>query len=124
MTVDPRAVRDLETVLADWRERATGARRVKDERVADLLDEICQDVADATEDYRKWLSESDAMIRCGRKRYWLRARFGEWAHAGLARWSTKNSRLREYRAMVIPQRFDRAALQADATRAARGEGAA
>jgi hypothetical protein len=114
-------MKDLETVLADWRERASGARRLRDERVAELLDEFCADVADATEDYRKWLPESDAMIRSGKGKYWLRARFGEWAQAGNARWSPKNARAREYRAMVLPQRTDLAALHADAQRAARGE---
>lgn len=113
--------KQLETVLADWRERANGCRRVKDERVADLLDEVCADVADATEDYRKWLSEGDAMIRSGKGRYWLRARFGDWARNDLARWSPKNARAREYRALIVPQRTDLAALRADARRAARGE---
>jgi hypothetical protein len=114
-------MKQLEQVLADWRERATGARRVRDERVADLLDELCNDIAEATEDYRKWLSESDAMIRSGKGRYWLRARFGEWAHNDLARWSPKNAKAREYRALIVPQRTNMAALAADARRAARGE---
>jgi hypothetical protein len=114
-------MKSLELVLADWRERASGARRVKDERVADLLDELCSEVDAATEDYQKWLSESDAMLRSGKGRYWLRARFGEWAHNDLARWNPKNTKAREYRAMVVPQRSDWAAIQADARRAARGE---
>lgn len=118
-------MKSLEQVIADWRERASACRRVKDERVADLIDEICQEIANATEDYTKWLSESDAMIRCGKGRYWLRARFGDWTRSDCARWSPKNKRAREYRAMVIPQRADFAALQADAIAAARGtEGAA
>lgn len=114
-------MKPIELVLADWRERATSCRRVKDERVADIIDEICQEFADATEDYRRWLSEGDAMIRSGKGRYWLRARFGDWARNDLARWSPKNARAREYRALIVPQRTDVAALRADAKRAARGE---
>ena len=68
--------RGLETVISDWRERASHCRRVKDDRVANVIDDICNDVAEATEDYRHWLSEGDAMIRSGKGRYWLRARFG------------------------------------------------
>jgi hypothetical protein len=116
--------RALETVLADWRERASGCRHVRDERVAEIIEEICREVSDATEDYRTWLSEGDAMLRSSKGRYWLRARFGDWARQGLARWSPRNARAREYRALVVPQRSDLAALRADARNAARGEGAA
>lgn len=118
MTDSPRS---LELVLADWRERASHCRRVKDSRVADIIDDICNDVADATEDYRHWLSEGDAMIRSGKGKYWLRSKFGDWARADMARWSPKNSRAREYRACILPQRSDLERLRADAKAAARGE---
>lgn len=116
--------RTLEQVLADWNERASAARLLKDARVADLIQDFCDDVADSTEDYRTWLSESDAMLRSGRPKVWLRARFANWARQGLARWSPRNARAREYRALIVPMRSDVAAIRADAVRAARGDSAA
>jgi hypothetical protein len=113
----------LEQVLADEMGDVPVLRKHHKDDIADAIERVCRRVLDATEDYRKWLSESDAMIRSGKGRYWLRARFGEWAHNDLARWAPRNPRAREYRAIVIPQRSDWAAIQADAKRAAR-EGAA
>jgi len=117
-------MRSLEQVLADARGELPVLRKHGQDVLADALERLCQEVADATEDYRTWLSEGDAMLRSSKGRYWLRSRFGDWARQGLARWSPRNSRAREYRALVVPQRTDLAALRADARQAARGEGAA
>ena len=117
--------RSLEEVLADARGELPVLRKHGQSALADAIESLCNEVAEATEDYRKWLSEGDAMIRSGKSRVWLRARFGDWARSDLARWSPKNSRAREYRQIAIPQRTDVAALRADAQAAARGtEGAA
>lgn len=114
-------MKDLEQVLADAREEAGILRKHGQDAIADALLRLCQDVADATEDFRTWLSEPDAMLRCGKPRGWLRSRFADWCHAKNARWSPRNARAREYRAIIIPQRTDVVALRADARRAARGE---
>ena len=113
--------RTLEQVIADARGDLPVLRKHGQTALADAIESLCNDVDEATEDYRKWLPESDAMLRSGKGKYWLRARFGDWAHAGLARWSPRNTRAREYRALILPQRSDLAALAADAQRAARGE---
>jgi hypothetical protein len=111
----------LEQVLADELGDVPVLRKHGQDAIADAIERVCRRVADATEDYRKFLSESDAMLRSGKTRTWLRAHFGQWAHNDLARWSPHNSRAREYRAMIVPQRTDLVALRADAKRAARGE---
>src|SRR5262245_51764522 len=74
----------LETVLADWREKASTLRSVKHQHDAELIDAICDDVARSTEDYTRFLSEADAMLRSGKSADWLRARFAEWAEQGHA----------------------------------------
>lgn len=118
------SARTLEQVLADALGELPVLRRHHQDAIADAIERLCTEVADATEDYRTWLSEGDAMLRSGKGRYWLRARFGDWARANCARWSPRNSRAREYRAMIVPARSNVAALRADARSAARGEGAA
>ena len=114
-------MKQLEQVLADALGELPVLRKHGQNALADAIEQLCQEVADATEDYRRWLSEGDAMIRSGKGRYWLRARFGDWARNDLARWSPKNARAREYRALIVPQRSDLERLRADAKAAARGE---
>ena len=95
--------RPLETVLADWREKAQTLRSVKHDHDADLIDALCSDVARAAEDYMRFVSESDAMLRSGKSAEWLRARFAEWAGQGHAE---KRKGVRYYRALVVPRRPD------------------
>ncbi len=90
----------LEQVLADWRESAQALRRTGHGPTADLIDRVTGEVAAAAEEYLRWLSEDDAMLRSGRRRGWLRARFPEWERAQNAR---RVGRKREYRMLVIPQ---------------------
>lgn len=90
----------LEQVLADWRESAQALRRTGHGPTAELVERIVTEAASAAEEYLRWLSEEDAMLRSGKRRSWLRARFPEWERAGNAR---REGRRREYRMLVIPQ---------------------
>ena len=96
-------MKPLETVLADWREKASVLRGVKHAHDAELIDAICDDVARAAEDYMRFLSESDAMLRSGKSAAWLRARFHEWSEQGHAE---RRKGVRYYRALVVPRRPD------------------
>lgn len=93
--------RDLETVLADWREQAGVLRRNGHVHQADSLERLCREVAEAAEEFLTWLNEKDAALRSGRSPAWLRKRFPEWEHAGHGRW--RHGR-REYRMVVVPQK--------------------
>src|SRR5437899_2385718 len=93
----------LEDVIADWRESAQALRRTGHGPTAELVEKIVHDVEAAAEEYLRWLTEEDAMLRSGKSRAWLRARFAEWERGGNARW---NGRKREYRMVVIPQGAD------------------
>jgi hypothetical protein len=108
-------MRPLETVLADWREKASTLRSVKHQHDAELIDAICDEVASAAEDYMRFLSETDAMLRSGKSAEWLRARFAEWASQGHAE---KRKTVRYYRALVVPRRPD---LEAARDAGRRGE---
>jgi hypothetical protein len=93
----------LEQVLADWRESAQASRRTGHGPTAELVEKIVHDVEAAAEEYLRWLSEEDAMLRSGKRRAWLRARFAEWERGGNAR---RIGRKREYRMAVVPQGAD------------------
>ena len=105
----------LETVLADWREKASTLRSVKHQHDAELIDAICDEVARAAEDYMRFISEADAMLRSGKSADWLRARFVEWEQQGHGE---IRKRVRYYRALVIPRRPD---LEAAREAGRRGE---
>lgn len=96
-------MRPLETVLADWREKASTLRSVRHQHDAELIDAICDDVARAAEDYMRFVSETDAMLRSGKSAEWLRGRFADWQEQGHAE---KRKGVRYYRALVIPRRPD------------------
>lgn len=95
------APRDLDQILADRRGEIALLRRRGAGPVADALEELIDEVARVTEDFRRFLSEPDAEIRSGKRTRWLRARFAEWSAQGNAR--IRNGQ-REYRMLVIPQR--------------------
>ena len=99
----------LETVLADWREKASVLRGVKHTHDAELIDAICDEVARSAEDYLRFVSEPDAMLRSGKSADWLRARFSEWEQQGHAE---MRKRVRYYRAVVVPRRPDLEAARA------------
>jgi hypothetical protein len=93
--------RDLSTVIADWRGEAAVLRRRGETKTAVILEQCAEEAATASESYLLWLSETDAMLRTGRARDWLRARYEGWAAEGHAR---KIGRDRQYRAIMLPRR--------------------
>lgn len=107
---------DLGQVLADWREQASILRRRGHPREAKHIEQLCDDVKYAAGTYLDWLTEDEAMLRSGRSRTYLRARFPEWQseHMALA-----EGRRRRYRACVIPRRADVEAAKAAARVAAK-----
>jgi len=112
-------MKTLEDVLAAWRSDAAVLRRCGHDHDADLIEKFCDDVSDATEDFRTWLGERDAVLASGRTAEWLRKQFPDWERAGLARWAPHARRERQYRSLVLPKRANLAAARADAERAAR-----
>lgn len=104
----------LEEVLGDWREQAQvlGARGHGQEAKAihDLVDEVTA----AAEDYLKFLTEKDAILRSAKSQQWLRCRFAEWEREGHA---TKVKGVRYYRQIVLPQRANVSAAFEEGKRA-------
>lgn len=92
----------LEQVISEWRDLATAAKRLHDERTAMLILEVLKEVSDAAEDYMTFFSERDAELRSGKSARWFRARFPEWKAQGNARENARGER--QYRAIVVPQR--------------------
>lgn len=93
--------RDLATVIADWRGEAAVLRRRGENKTAVLLEQCAEEAAVAAESYLLWLSETDAILRTGRTRDWLRSRYEAWAAEGHAR---RTGRDRQYRAVMLPRR--------------------
>lgn len=106
--------------LADLREDLQALRRRGVAQVPiEQLEQIADDVALAAEEYLRWLSEDEALLRSGRSRRWLRREFPEWLRAHHAR---REGRRRYYRMLVIPQRAHTLAARDEGRRAAlRGE---
>lgn len=94
---------DLADVLGHWRADAKVLRRAGHTREAEQIETFAAEVERAAEEYLRWLSEADAVMRSGRRVAWLRAHFAEWQRAGNAR---QIGRRREYRAVVVPQGAD------------------
>ena len=111
---------DLATILADWRSEAAVLRRRGHASQADTILALCDEVARSAEPYLNWLSEDEAMLRSGRSRAFLRARFAEWESDHNAR---RDGRRRQYRECVIPKRANLDAARAEARRMVQ-EGAA
>jgi len=95
------STRDLSTLIADWRGEAAVLRRRGDNRTALVLEQCAEETVIAAESYLLWLSETDAMLRTGRTREWLRARYEGWASEGHAK---KTGGDRQYRAVMLPRR--------------------
>ncbi|HEV8380822.1 MAG TPA: hypothetical protein VGQ29_04510 [Gemmatimonadales bacterium] len=112
MIVEPRV---LEQVLADWRGDAQVLRRQGHNQEAEQIERFAVDVTRAAEDYLRWLSEEEALLRSGRSRGWLRSRFPEWEREGHAR---RDRGRRSYRMLVIPQRANALAAREAGRRAA------
>jgi hypothetical protein len=81
----------LEQVLADAREDAAALRRHGHKHDAELIEALCDKVADAAFEYLNWLTEGEAKLRSG--------------HSA------------EYRAVCVPQRGNREAAREAGRRA-------
>jgi hypothetical protein len=93
--------RTLDETLATWAEDARVLERNGHRHDAQLIDRVLDSVREAARDYLTWLSESEAMLRSGRKVDFFRARFPEWASEGMAE---LRGRQRYYRQVIVPQR--------------------
>lgn len=109
----------LEQVLADARSEARAlARHAPSAPIAAAVLALCDAVHRAAEDYLRWVSEPEAVLRSGRSaRYW-RGHFAELAAQGNA--ELRDGR-RYYRALVVPQRADVERARAEARAAAGAE---
>lgn len=94
-------MRTLEEVLADAREDAVRLRRNSCTVEANVIDRLCDEIAEAAVEYLRFVPESNALLRTGWSLKRLRRGFREWETVGHARWRGKE---REYRLIVLPQR--------------------
>lgn len=90
---------DLAEVLADVRGEAALLRRRGVTQLAELAEDIAKKVSDAAEDYLKFVTESEALLR-GAKLAYLRRNFATWEADGHAR---RVKGVREYRAIMLPR---------------------
>ena len=91
----------LEQALADMRGQAGVLRFHGHHDQARALDEFASRIAEATPEYRTWLTESEAVDYTARSVEYLRNRFSGWAARGLARLSGGK---RQYRRMALEHR--------------------
>lgn len=107
--------RDLDTIIADAREELDTLRRngagLSVRRAGEILDSIAQ----ATEEYRRFIPETEAQLRSGRSVEWLRAQHRVWMEQGHAQ---LRGRARYYRMCVVPHRPDLVAARAAGRRGA------
>lgn len=111
----------LEQVLADARGDAARLRFHGHKAQADSVEAVCDRVAEAAEEYLRWLSEENACLRSGRTRRWIRDHFREWEAQGHAR---LRGRHREYRMLIVPKDVSRIAAREAGRLAARRDQAA
>lgn len=111
----------LEQVLADERGDAAVLRRRGHAKEAELIERICDRVADAAVDFITFISESDAMLRSGKGVDYFKSRFGSWEREGLARRSPTDRRKRQYLRAIVPRRQNLDAIRKDAEETAQQE---
>lgn len=107
---------DLAQILADARGEAQVMRRTGQKDFAGYVEDLCDKVAEATEDFRTFLSEKEAMLQSARASAWFRARFPEWESEGNARRNQRGER--EYRQIIVPRRANVSAAREAGQRAA------
>lgn len=93
--------RDLSQILADLRGDAAVLDRAGQPGIAARYRELADDIAASAEPWLTWLSEVDAMLRSGRSREWLRARFPDLERDGNGRLTQAGER--QYRECAIPR---------------------
>lgn len=95
------AAMPLEEGLVFWSRVAEAHRVTGHHQAAELIETMCAWFASATENYRRWLSERDALLRSGRGKKWLRSQFPAWEAMGLAK---REGKERLYRMVAVPTR--------------------
>lgn len=90
---------DLDQALADAREYVNALTVTGNDTAAKAVESIVERIAEATEDVRRWLCESDAVLASGLASRTLRRRFSEWMVTGHARYNARNER--EYRLDIV-----------------------
>lgn len=96
----------LDEVIANTRAEATTLRRHGHHAQAERLEELAALVAEHTEEWRRFLSESDARLYTGRGRDYFRSHRADWERRGHAE---KRGGAWYYRQCVLPHRADVAA---------------
>lgn len=112
---------DLNQVLADARGEAAVLRSHGHVLQAESIEKVVEAVAGAMDDYLTLLTESEAMLFTGRKQPYLRDRFWDWQHRGLACWDEPHRR-RLYRRIALEHRGNAEAAQAAGREAVRSTG--
>ena len=87
-------------VLQKMRDDAEVLRRAGSGAFGDMLAYFAAEFETAVEPYITWMPESDAMLRSGRRREWLRAKFPAWERDGNAQQLARGHRW--YRQCVVP----------------------
>ena len=90
---------DLAEVIANAREEAELLKRRGYTQHASSLEDFAEQAATAAEDYLKFVSEADALLR-GASRAFLRRNFPIWEQDGHAK---TEGRVRYYRAIMLPR---------------------
>lgn len=111
-------MKPLEQVLADARGEIPVLRRHGQHSIADAIERLVEDVAEAAKPFLQWLNESEAQLRSGHSAEWLRKRFAAWERQGLARRHPQRPSQRQYLTVAIPQARNLDAVRADAAREA------
>ena len=91
---------DLATVLERAHADAATLRRHGDVRLADSIELLCAQVAEAADDWLSWLSEQQAIDRSAKAHDYFRARRTQWELDGLAR---REGRRWYYRRCIVPR---------------------
>lgn len=110
-------MKDLETVLADYCERATILRSVGESGKAQLIEDVCADVTESAEEYLRWIGETDAAMMSDKSERWLRGQYPAWESLGHARKGQNGKR--EYRMLILPRRVNLSAAREEGRRAVR-----
>jgi len=111
-------VKTLEQVLIDARGELPVLRKHGQSTLADAIEHLLDDVAEAGAPFLEWLSEGESCIRSDHAAEWLRRRFPQWERQGLARWHPRRANARQYLKVVVPLARNLDAVRADAAREA------
>ena len=104
----------LDQLLADFREEAAVLRANGHSVQALGQERILNAVAEATADWRSWISESEAQLRSGKGPDFFRSHRQVWAEDGLA--EQRNGRRWFYRRVIVPRRKLSSIATAEAAR--------